>query len=481
MSLAQRSVASIGWNAGSNLAKVVILLARSILLARLLPVEVFGTYALATSIVTASGILPLWGLGGAFLHRTTETADEEQAAAVLFTLRVILLTGWALIVVGASYWLSSGPLRLALVVLTLSFAGLHLSDAPRFILTRRVVHRRLALLDLLAAIITTIVAVYLAWQGFGLVALLATDIATTLLTGLFLFVWRPVWRPRFLWLHDTIRYYLRFGSQTMTESALSEAIDNFDDIWVGAYLGSNALGLYSRAYTFATYPRRFLAFPVNLVAGGTYAELKGARHQLSQAFFRTNAVLVRSGFLFGGLLVLIAPEFVHIALGDKWLPMIPVFRLMAIFTLLDPIRITVSQLFIAVGQPKRIVHVRVIQLAALVIGLYLLGRTWGIIGVALAINGVLLLGLVPLMYSARDYIDFSAWRLFIGPTVALITGVAAALAITWALCRGTGCPNDWIVGTAKALAFTLSFGGVLMAIERRDLALMIAKARRSLR
>lgn len=477
MSLAQRSVTSVSWNAATNVAKIAILLARSILLARLLPVDVFGVYALATSIVTFSGILPLWGMGGAFLHRTPETTDEEQAAAVHFTLRLALIAAWSLLLIGAAYLLTSGPLRLALIVLTLAFAGLHLSDTPRFILMRRVVHRRLAVLDLLTAVFTTLTAVYLAWRGFGLTALLATDVVTAVLAGLALYVWRPVWRPRLLWLRDTARYYLRFGSRTMAESALSEAIDNLDDIWTGAFLGSNALGLYSRAYTFATYPRRVLAFPMNLVAGGTYAELKEARHQLSQAFFRTNALLVRSGFLLGGLLVLVAPEFVRLALGEKWLPMIPAFRLMAVFTLLDPLRVTVSQLFVAAGRPGRVVGIRVVQLAALVVGLYWFGQTWGIIGVALVVNGVLLLGLVPLLRAARDYVDFSAWRLFAGPLAALAAGAAAALWVTWALCGAGGCPNDWISSAAKTVVFAAVFGGVLFIIERDDLTRMIASAR----
>lgn len=481
MSLVQRSITSVTWNAGANLVKVVILLARSILLARLLPVETFGIYALATSIVTTSGILPMWGMGGAFLHRAPETADAQQAAAVHFTLRLLFISAWMMALAGLAFFLAEGELRLALIVLTLAFGGLHLTDTPRMILTRQVEHKRLAVLDMLTAIFTTIIAVYLAQRGYGLTALLATDMVTLLLAGLLLFAWRPVWRPRLLWLHDTVRYYLHFGSRTMAESALSEAIDNMDDIWTGAYLGSHALGLYSRAYTFATYPRRILAFPVNMVAGGTYAELKEERRRLSQAFFRTNALLVRSGFLFGGMLVLLAPEFVRLALGEKWLAMIPTFRLMAVFTLLDPIRVTVSQVFTAAGQPGRVVRVRLVQLIALIIGLFLLGRVWGIVGVAIVVNGVLLLGLVPLLRAARNFVDYSPARLFLAPAIALAAGTAAAMAAEWAVCRFPVCPNDWITGMIKGTAFFVVFAGVLYAIERDDLLSMLGRVREAMR
>lgn len=230
MSLAQRAVASVSWNLGTNLIKIVILLVRSILLARLLPVETFGVYALATAIVTFSGILPNWGMGSAFLHRAPETADESHAAAVHFTLRLALTAVWLAVVLALSLWLAGDPLRTALVVLALVFAGLYLVDTPKAILVRRVQHRRLAMLDLLAALATTVVAVALAARGFGLWALLATDIVTLALLAGGLYLWRPVWRPRLLWARATVAYYLRFGSRAMAESALSEALDNVDDL-----------------------------------------------------------------------------------------------------------------------------------------------------------------------------------------------------------------------------------------------------------
>ena len=465
MSLAERSVTSVAWNVFANLLKILILLARSIWLARLLPVETFGIYALATSIVTFSGILPMFGMGSAFLFRTTQTADEEQAAAVHFTLRLVLTSCWASTLILMAVLFTSDELRLALVVITLAFAGLYLTDTPKIILTRRVAHRRLAVLDLSTALATSIVAVFLAHRGYGLKALLATDIITLVLAVILLYLWKPVWRPRLLWLRDTVRYYLRFGSRAMVGGILSEALDHLDDIWVGTFLGNQALGFYSRAYTFATYPRRLIAFPMNMVAGGTYAELKDERVKLSQAFFRTNALLVRSGFLLGGLLVLIAPEFVNIALGEKWLPMVPAFRLMAVFTLLDPLRITVSQVFLAVGRPERIIRTRLFQLIILITGMFTLGLSLGIEGVAIVMNLTLLVGLVPLLRAAREHVDLSMGRLFAAPIIALCASTAAAIAANYLVCFFSNCHNDWLTGFSKAAVFSISFGAVMYGLE----------------
>ena len=463
--IAQRSITSVSWNIVANLFRVAILFVRSVLLARLLPVEVFGVYALAGSIVTLTVIVPSFGMGGAFLHRASETEDEEQTAAVHFTLKLLFTLAWAAVMVVVSLFADS-QVRTALLALTVATTGAQLTQTPRLILMRRVVHRRLALLDILNALFTTVVALALAWQGVTLWALLATDFVTMILSVLLLLVWRPVWRPHLAWAKPVVRYFVRFGSRNFVAVLLNQALDRFDDIWTGLVLGETALGFYSRAYTFATYPRAVLAAPLNAVTGGTYAELKDDRRRLSKAFFRANAALVRTGFLLAGLLALIAPEFIVLLLGAKWLPMLDAFRLMLVFTLLDPIKMTVADLFIAVGQPEQVARARAVQLAVLVAGLFILGLPLGITGVALAVDLMLVVGIVILLWQARQYVDFSTARLFVPPTLGLIAGLLLTqLAL---LLAGLSSPNGYTAGV-KMIVFALAYCALLGLWERREL------------
>lgn len=471
MSIARRSITSTAWNIAGNVTNMAVFFARSVLLARLLPVEIFGVYALADSIVTLSVTIPNFGMGGAYLHRAPETQEEEQAAAVHFTLKLIFILVWASLLIAGAFIFSTGETRLALLVITVTTAGIELAQTPRLILSRRVVHRRLALLNAINAILTTVVALVLAWQGITLWALLSTNIATLALTVVLLYLWRPVWRPRWLWLPETMRYYLRFGSRNFLAISLLKALDRVDDLWVGIYLGKEPLGFYSKAYSFATYPRSILAAPINAVAGGTYAELKQDKKRLSKAFFRTNALLVRSGFFLAGVLALIAPEFIRLLLGEKWLPMLDAFRLMLIFTLFDPIKTTVANLFIAIGEPEQVVQARLVQLAVLVVGLFLLGLTWGIAGVAVAVDAMLFVGIALLLWKAHSYVDFSIRRLFAVPLLALIAGIVVARgALTIPGILG----SDWRTGAVKIAVFSVIYGATLLLLERDQIPMLLS-------
>jgi O-antigen/teichoic acid export membrane protein len=201
------------------------------------------------------------------------------------------------------------------------------------------------------------------------------------------------------------------------------------------------------------------------MAGKTYAELKRDRQRLSRSFFRVNAFLVRSGFFLAGLLGLVAPEFIHLLLGEKWLPMLGVFRLMLVFTLFDPIKSTVARLFIAVGKPEQVVKARFIQLLVLLGGLYFLGSPLGITGVALAVDLMLVVGIVILLWQARPFVDFSPIRLFFGPGLALTVGLIAA---SVAGGRPEIADVDWQTGLAKFVVFSSIYGVILLALERRQ-------------
>ncbi|MCL7452191.1 MAG: oligosaccharide flippase family protein [Anaerolineae bacterium] len=468
-SLAARTVASVAWNSTTNLAKIGILLLRSVLLARLLPVETFGVYAWASSVIRFSSVLPSFGLGAAFLHRCEETENEDQATAVHFTLKLIFTLAWTLLAIGLTLGLARGETRLSLIVLTFAVGGLLLTQTPEVILIRRVEHRRLAVLDLLNAVLTTAIAVAIAWQTGHLWALLATDLVTLILSFFALYVWKPVWRPKLVWQKSAVRYYLRFGNKVFWASVLAQALDKVDDLWTGVFLGDTAMGYYSRAYVFATYPRVILAQPIDSVVGGTFAELKGDRKRLSQAFFRTTALMVRSGFLVAGLLALVAPEFIRLVLGAKWLPMLDAFRLMLIFTLLDPIKTSVASLFLAVGRPEQVVQARVLQLLVLVAGLLLLGLPFGITGVALAVDGMLVVGMIILFWRVRQYVDYSVPKLLVPPAVSLVIGLALArLALLVPGLPGT----DWGTAVVKIAVFLLFYGGLLSLWERHTIRLM---------
>jgi len=158
--------------------------------------------------------------------------------------------------------------------------------------------------------------------------------------------------------------------------------------------------------------------------------------------------------------------------------MLDAFRLMLVFTLLDPIKVTVAHLFLAVGEPEQVVRARGVQLVVLVVGLYSLGSFLGIAGVALAVDVMMVVGLVILLHQARKHVDLSLRTLLGVPSMALLLGILITVAIlSLPLSQG----SDWRTGLIKVVAFSLVYGVILWVFERRQLTEMLDLMRGILR
>lgn len=464
--LASRSVTSITWNVISQLFHLPVSFVQTVLLARLLPVEYFGITEGMTAVAMISYTLFEFGLTGAFFHRALETQDEDQAAAAFFTLRLMFTSIWSLLLIGGSLWFLHEARQMALLVYAIAGFFSRVTDMPRLILMRRVEHKRLAMIDLINAVLVFIASASIAVFTRSIWALLVSPIVTLVWNVAALYSWRPIWMPHLMWDRRVIRYYLNFGTRFVWANALGIALDHVDDLWTNVFLGDRALGYYSRAYKIAIYPRLVLSAPINLVAMGTYAELKYARERLSQAFAKINLILIRTAFLLGGWLAMIAPQFTRLLLGERWLPMVPVYRLMLVFTLLDPIKVTIGSVLIAVGRPEKLSLSRLIQFLVLLISLFALGLPFGIQGVAIGVDLMLVVGMALLFYYVRQHIDFSLMNLFFSPVISLVCGVGFCLILNQVEALFV---SDWLALITLSLGFIISYLAILALLEGRML------------
>lgn len=465
--IARRAVRGSAYGIVASGVTIALGFLRAILLARFLAPEQFGIFTLAMFYVVLLAQVQAFGLDQALISRQDATDRVEQTYV---TLRIGLMLPAALFlvalapVIGRFY-----PTMPALGGVLLLLAGLELvkglSTMQETWLTRDLAFRQLALTNVVASVVMTLVAPTLAWLGWGVWALVA-ELGSGLLTrlgmtwGLF-----RVKFPRPGWDSTTVRWFWEYGKSAWGASNLYFLVDRFDDFWIGTTLGGVALGYYSRAYEFARYPRRVVANPLVSVFQPVFARLQADRLRLSQAVYRAAYVILRAGFLVAGAFALVMPEFIHLVIGDQWMPMLLTFRLMLVYTLLDALIVLGAQLFFAVGRPQAFQRTALAQtlffIPAVMIGAYL----GGINGVALAADGMLLVGCVVLYRYLRGVVDFSLARLVAWPLSALIIAGGTGLALEQFWLEG----STWATAAIKLVLFSGLFVGLLLIGERRDM------------
>ena len=467
--LKQRSIESVKWTALSSIFQNFLGFAKNLILVRMLPVESFGVYAGASSAVIIAYTLAIFGMNRAFIHRCEETEDIERAAAIHFTLQLLLNFIWTILMVfgGLLFVDRTEPgLLTTFLTITLSYTIINLTMTPNLYLQRQVQFKRMASLGIFDAVISFALAIFLAIINQPVWALVSTNIVSAILYFFFFYIWKPIWKPRFLISKSGFRYFLGFGSKEVLAHLLLTSLDHIDDLWAKIFLGSKPLGYYSRAYSIAQFPSNFLANPIKLVAVNTYAELKGDRKGLTEAFFETNSILVRTGFYAVGVLTLVAPEFIRIVMGEKWIPMLLTFRLMLPFTMFDPLKQVMGSLFSAVGRPEILVKIRAIQLAILLGFLFGLGLPFGIEGIAIAVDIMMVAGIVMILLRVTPFVDFSIKKLFLVPVIGLMIGIIPGFLFD----QLNGMfRNDWLTGAVKFLLFSVIYLATLWLLEKEQI------------
>ncbi len=465
--IVERSIRGSMFTIGASGITAVSGLTRSILLARLLLPEQFGVVALAMFFLSLIMQVQRFGLNSAFIHRT----DNSPANLATFaSLRVGLTIVAVLIALTATPILAhlypeQPKLAPMLIVLAIFEVIRAFNSVAETILQKGLHFQRLAFLNVVSSLAATVIAPTVAWLGGGIWALVTEHVTGILVTTVGLWLYRPPIK-RLGWSLDAglAHWYIRFGMQIFVAGNLTFLLDRFDDFWTGTFLGATSLGLYSRAYEFARYPRRILARPILQVFFSTFARLQNDRLRLSKAFYRTNSLIVRVGFLVFGSFTLVVPEFIRVFLGDKWLPMTLTFQLMLVYTLFDPLIAACGNLLAAIGQPQVVVQTKLIQITIFVPSVIGLSFLYGIDGVAVAADFMLILGVGLLFRQVKQYIDFSVRRMFLVPILnlglGLITLQGLTIFVIW--------PNDWIALVGKILVVWSVYLTLSVFLERRE-------------
>lgn len=320
-------------------------LATSVLLARALGPEAFGTYRLALSLVWALEVLASLAFATATVKFTAEAEGAGLPGAAGTVVRFFLRRATALYVAALGPFLLLTPAMArfyrdpalvpllalgALAVLPGLWAGIvtaGLRGQQRF--------RELGLLALAHALATLGGTALVLGLGGGLVALFALHIALNLLHLGLAWAWSrrgapavaaPAAWPVSLWPRMR-RYAWSMGLIALIEAVVWERSGVF---FLGRFSSPEEVGFYSLAFTLALHARRLLPTAVGEVLFPVIARLEGLRDAwgMANATVHATRYLAMIGFPLAAGGIVLARPLVRALFGEAWAPAGPVLALL---------------------------------------------------------------------------------------------------------------------------------------------------------
>jgi O-antigen/teichoic acid export membrane protein len=313
----------------SRVATLVISLAGTAVLARVLTPADFGLLAMVATFTVLLNQFSDLGLSMATIQRPD--ISDDQVSYLFWTnvgvgLVAALLT--ALFAPTLAWFYGEPKLTDVTLVLATAFVVSGAGVQHRALLRRQMRFATLAWIRVGVAVVVPVVGISAALAGWGYWSLVAMNLALAVFSTLAVWIWCG-WRPGLPRSSPGMGSMLTFGWQITGSRLLGFLTRNLDNILIGKIWGDAALGFYGRAYQLLMLPVQQLINPLTSIVVPALSRLQNDEERYRNYYHR--ALLTLSAISMPAIVVafVISEEIVRIILGPQWLPAVPIFRLLA--------------------------------------------------------------------------------------------------------------------------------------------------------
>lgn len=158
-----------------------------------------------------------------------------------------------------------------------------------------------------------------------------------------------------------------------------------DSVIVGKILGVAPLGIYQMGYKISTLPISEVSDVVNKVIFPVYSKIGSDKDRLKRAFIKTMVTIAFLVFIFGGIIFFLPKEIITFALGEKWVSVVSVLKILVFYGIFRAIIGTTASLFLALGKQNYFAGITFLRLLILSITIIPLTLSHGIVGASFSV------------------------------------------------------------------------------------------------
>lgn len=417
---------------------ITSLLATGLLTVFLEPSQ-FGIFWIVSAIVNFLAYFSDVGLAAALIQKKEKPRDIDLKTT--FTFQQILVFAILFIVIGGTpvfirvYNLSREGVFL-LYSLGFSLFLSSLKTIPSILLERELEFGKLVIPQIAENLVYNLLAVYLAWKGFGTSSFTWAVLARGIV-GLSLIYYFKPWRPALGIDKKSIKGLLTYGIPYQANTFLAAIKDDGLTVFLGGVLGATGMGYLGWAQKWGYSPLRFFMDHVLKITFPAFARMQDNINELKTTVTRSIFFICFLVFpMLTGLLT-VAPVLVNIIPRyEKWSPALLALSLIGINTVFAAVTTQLTNLLNSIGKIKITFKLMVMWTFLTWILVPVLAIKFGVNGAALGYALVSVSSIITI-YIAKKFVDFSLYHSAFKPLVAsavmgmVVLGIRQFLIDSW--------------------------------------------------
>lgn len=383
MNLKDQAISGVKWSGFARGSQQVIQIIVTIVLTRLLAPEDFGLIAMALVFTGLIGVFNDFGTGAAIIQKKELTEDDLSS---IFWFNVVVGITAALLTIVFSplvaTFYNKAILAPLLSIMAAGFLFTGISNVQQSLLRKRMEFRKLSLIEITSAASGGVLAVGLAYRGFGAWSLVWQGLFTTMTAAFLLWVMSR-WRPGFKFKVGSIRAIMSYSLNLLGSGMVNYFSRNVDYLLIGKFLGAEPLGYYTLAYRLMLYPLQNISQVTSRTLFPAFSLIQHNDEIFRDAYLKSTKYIAFVTFPMMLGLFTIADEFVLTLFGPNWEPTIFLLKVLCFVGMMQSIGGTVSQIYMAKGRTDWMFRWGIVATSAVTFAVAI-GLFWGIKGVAIS-------------------------------------------------------------------------------------------------
>ncbi len=398
----ERAVKSAGITLAAQGIKLFLQLGSMAILARLLQPSDFGLIAMVTVFTGLALQFMEGGLSMATIQRDQIThAQVSNLFWVNSALGTVLCLLGILISPLVATIYDEPRLTLVMAAMSLTFLIGGLSVQHDALLRRQMRFKAISVIDIVSMAAGISAGIAAALGGLEYWALVISPIATFATKTVMRWL-SARWMPSMISRGSGVRPLLGFGANLTGANFIGYLASNLTPFSVGYFGGPQVLGFFNRATTLSSLPSGQLLAPLMSVMQPALARVSGDPPRFRRTICSFMGKLVLITMFVTIVMGVLADWIVQIFLGNNWSSAVPIFRMLAAFSLVEPIANFIVVCMVVKGEAKALLRWKLITLSVLTISIGV-GSFWGAFGVVVAysLSGVFIRLPFFLLYSSK--------------------------------------------------------------------------------
>ena len=318
-SLKQKTVTGVMWNALQKLSSSGIAFLLTLVMARLLSPSDYGMIGLLTVFIAVASIFVDCGFSMALVRK--KVCSQEDRCTVFFWNIFISVVAYIILFFIAPCVASFYDMPLLCPLLRVvslkivigsftSIQSVNFTIALDFKTTTRI--------TIINSLVSGFFGIAAAVAGMGVWALVIQQVSGAIISC-FQYWHASPWRPSWVFSKQSFKYLFGFGSNMLMSQLLETVYSNIYPVVIGKVFDANALGSYSRAHSFASFPAQNITHVLSQVTFPVLAKIQDEDERIQTAYrkiLRVSSFVVFPLML--GLSAMSQPLIV-VLIGEKWL------------------------------------------------------------------------------------------------------------------------------------------------------------------